>query len=133
MILNRAELISESPFKLKVTLEGKPKSINQLYGHHYHVKHNNATYWKSLMRMVIGYRIPKKPLESVSLSFTRHSERFLDYDGCVASFKPVCDALTELKIIKDDNYKITGPWKVEQFFRQRKLGSLIEVIVEERV
>ena len=40
--------------------------------------------------------------------------RWRDYDGLVASLKPVIDGLVKNKIIIDDNYRVTGPWLVTQ-------------------
>lgn len=55
----------------------------------------------------------------------------LDYDGLVGSMKPVVDALVTCGILKDDSYKVTGPWDVTQSFRPKKSGELLEVFVTE--
>lgn len=129
--MNRSEILCSSPFKLHIVLAGVPKATNEVLGAHYWVKHNNATKWKQLMALAIGYKKPNRPLEKAKLTLVRHSWRMLDFDGCVASFKPAIDGLVECGVLVDDRYSVTGNWNCTQEFRSKKLGSMIEVTVEE--
>ncbi len=76
-------------------------------------------------------KLPSKPLERVNLALCRHSHRTLDYDGLVGSMKPVVDALVSAGVIVDDRWSVTGKWNVNQVFRPKSLGPLLEIMVQE--
>lgn len=130
-MVDNAIVLSTNPYHLKIVLNGTPKATNDILGHSYWKKHNNAVLWKKKVKSVVYGLIPESPLELVTLTLTRKSNRFLDYDGLVASFKPVVDSLVENKILKNDTYKITGNWIVTQEFRKLVDGPLIEIEVKE--
>lgn len=113
-----------------IVLDGKPKATNQLLGSHFFTKHKNAQVWKNLIKCVIGKNLPQEPLTKAKLTFIRYSNRTLDFDGCVASMKPLSDGLVESKVIKNDTYTITGDWVVSQKFLKRTEGSMIYILVE---
>lgn len=102
-------------YSLEFEIPGVPKATNSLLGGSKWTKHRNATDWKRRVGMVtLRYPKPKAPLEHCLIYLVRWSYRTLDYDGCVASFKPVVDGLVEVGILKSDTWKITGPWVVDQ-------------------
>jgi len=72
---------------------------------------------------------PIKPLEKAKIDIVRYSHRTLDYDGLVGSMKPVVDALVSCGVLKDDSWKVTGQWNVNQRFRPKKDGPLLEIMV----
>jgi len=76
---------------------------------------------------------PLTPLEKCTITIERCFFRFLDYDGAVASVKPVIDGLIHSDIIKSDSYKVTGPWLLTQTFRPKKEGPLLKVGVSETI
>jgi len=78
-----------------------------------------------------GFR-PKAPLSKCKITIVRHYYRFLDWDGCVGSMKPIIDGLIHAKIIKDDSYKVTGPWDVTQEFLGKKEGGRIYLRIDEK-
>ena len=117
-------------YRLEFELAGKPKSTNQLLGAHYRTKHENAMTWKNLVAWAVKGKEPTEPLTKVKITLVRYNYRMLDFDGCVASFKPVVDGLVYSKIIKNDTYKITGPWDVTQEYRPKGQDG-IKIIVED--
>lgn len=76
-------------------------------------------------------KLPPAPLERARLTIVRHGHRMLDFDGVVGSCKPVVDALKTCGILKDDSWKVLGAWSVDQKFRPRADGPLLEVFIEE--
>ena len=81
------------------------------------------------MHLLTVNKRPIEPLKKAKLIFERHFYRTLDFDGLVGSLKPVCDALTKLKIIEDDKWDVVGAWEVNQVFRPKKDGPLLKIIV----
>lgn len=107
------------PYKLEFELASTPKATNRiLYSHWRNVK-RNADVWKNLVQWAVKGKQPKSPLKKVKLKLTRYNYRTLDYDGLVASFKPVVDGLVHARVLKDDNWKITGIWEVTQEYRPK--------------
>lgn len=127
--MTELEIKQLDPVWIVIKIYDLPKATNALLGASYWIKHNNAKKWKSLVRRAIG-AFKCEPMTEVTLYLTRHSWRMLDYDGCVASFKPVVDSLVECKVLHNDTYKITGDWIVTQKFRPKKEGSFIEIGVK---
>jgi hypothetical protein len=72
-------------------------------------------------------------LIKAKVRLVRHFYRFLDFDGCVASMKPVVDALVDCGVLVDDGWKVTGKWDVDQVFRPRVMGPMLEIEVSEVV
>jgi hypothetical protein len=73
---------------------------------------------------------PNAPLEKANITLIRHSHRTLDYDGLVGSLKPVVDALVSCGVLSDDSWKVLGRWNVDQRFRPKAKGPLLEVMVQ---
>jgi hypothetical protein len=73
---------------------------------------------------------PKDPLTKANITLIRHSYRYLDYDGLVGSFKPVVDALVSCGVLIDDNWGVTGKWNVDQRFRAKKEGPMLEILIQ---
>ncbi len=55
----------------------------------------------------------------------------LDFDGLVGSLKPVVDALVTAGILLDDRWSVLGAWSVDQKFREKKAGPMLEILVQE--
>lgn len=106
-----------------------PKSLNvKLRKNRWARSRENKT-WDMLIEMQIGGKRPR--LECASLSIIRHSFRTLDFDGLVGSMKPVVDALVSAGVIKDDTWDVLGKWDVDQKFRPKRDGNLLEVFIRE--
>ena len=117
-------------YLLELTLEGTPKPPNKLLGHSKWVKHNNAKLWKQQVRIAISRdKLPAAPLTKAKLTFVRHSYRMLDFDGLCGSMKPLADSLTEIGVIIDDRWSVTGKWDVDQKFSP-KGKSFVTIKVE---
>lgn len=131
VITSSAAILSKTPFKLYLKIEGDlPQSTNSIYGKGWRNRHNNSTKWKLIVGNAIERHLPDSLLERAHLSITFHTWRFRDYDGLTNSCKPLVDGLKDLVIV-DDSWARTGAWKVDQKFRPKKEGPLIEVWVTE--
>jgi hypothetical protein len=75
--------------------------------------------------------IPLSPLAKAHIRLIRHSHRTLDFDGLVGSLKPVVDSLVSAGVILDDRWSVLGKWDVDQVFRPKKEGNLLEIYVSE--
>ena len=118
-------------------LLGLPDSGNVSMRHgSFHARNSKHQKWKTRVQAIVNGCLPKTPLKRARITLTRHAPRQLDYDGLVASFKPVVDGLktTTMKVkklkgveviwrgvIEDDNWKVTGAWVVNQVYA--KTGS----------
>lgn len=121
-----------SPFKLEFWLSGVPSPMNQVLKWHWAKRQKYYDQWHAAIARTIGLAAkPKSPLTSVQLTFERHAYRTLDFDGCVASMKPLADGLVHLGVLKNDTWAITGKWDVDQTFRP-KGQECVFVRVEER-
>lgn len=128
-----ATTVDRYPYKIQIIIEGAlPKATNEILGAHWKFKHGNAGKWKKIIAQAVAEIFkPTVPLMKAKISIVRMNWRMLDYDGLVASMKPVVDGLVQSGILKNDTYKITGPWIVTQEFRAKKLGPRLEILVEE--
>jgi hypothetical protein len=125
-------VLSKTPYRLYLRFEGDlPKTANNLLGAHWRTRAGNADKWKRIVAMSSEALRPEKALGQFHISVKRSSHRMLDFDGCVSIFKPIIDGLKGL-IIEDDCWKMTGPWRVDQEFRPKKDGPLIEVWISEK-
>jgi hypothetical protein len=116
-------------YRLEFTIAGKPKATNALLGASYWKKHKNAKEWKNWVWIACFRELPPAPLTKAKLILTRYNYRTLDYDGLVASFKPVVDGLVEAGVLQNDTWKITGTWDVRQAYAP-KGKEHIRVVVE---
>jgi hypothetical protein len=118
-------------YTLHITINELPKSLNKKLRSNRWVKNNENKRWDVLIRSIVGNRRPTTPLKSAHIFITRHSYRTLDFDGFVGSLKPVVDSLVTCGVLKDDSWDVVGPWVVDQKFRAKKDGSLLEITIEE--
>jgi hypothetical protein len=75
--------------------------------------------------------LPKEPLKKAKLRIVRHFYRTLDFDGLVGSLKPVVDSLVTAGVLIDDSWKTLQTWDVDQVFRPKKLGPLLQIEITE--
>lgn len=118
-------------YKLFLSLEKLPKSLNRKLRSNRWTNHRENKSWDAYIRFHCSDLKPKKPLERAQVTMVRHSHRMLDFDGLVGSLKPVMDALVDAGILIDDSWKVTGRWNVDQRFRPKKDGPLLEVLIVE--
>lgn len=117
-------------YKLDLVLHSLPDSLNKgLRGHRMKYFAKNKK-WDFLIGGMCRGKLPQTPLLKARISITRHFWRTLDYDGLVGSMKPVVDALVTAGVLSDDNWNVTGPWIVDQKFRNKKEGPLLSILVE---
>lgn len=121
----------DAVYRLYLEIPWCPESLNRKLRSN---RYKNAAEMKAWANFIVNdtySRRPAIPLARVSLTFTRYSHRFLDYDGLVASLKPVADALVAAKILVDDSWNVTGAWSVDQVFRPQSKGQMLAIGVEE--
>lgn len=117
-------------YKLFLSLDQLPESLNKKLRAHWGKKNRENKTWDMIISMNVSKR-PKAPLSKAKLIIIRHSHRMLDFDGLVGSLKPVVDALVSAEILQDDSWGVLGAWQVDQRFRPKKDGPLLEILVQE--
>ncbi len=118
------------PYRLEIELAGTPAATNRQLGKHWATLKRYRDGWKNMVAWAVKGKEPPKPLKRARLTLTRYNYRTLDYDGLVASFKPVVDALKYAGVIQDDGWKHTGAWNVTQEYRPKGQDG-VRVVVEE--
>lgn len=118
-------------YKLCLKINQLPKSLNKKLRSNRFKNNSENKQWDKLIYLETVKKRPDLPLKKASITLVRHSYRTLDYDGLVGSLKPVVDALVFSRIISDDSWKVLGRWNVDQKFRPKALGNLLEILVEE--
>lgn len=121
-------------YVLRIVIQGKlPKSANKMLRTHWRGNHSQTRGWKLALRQATRAFAPSSPLKKVQISVTRHNYRFLDFDGVVTSVKGLIDALhngdkkNPAPIMVDDSWKVTGPWIIDQIFRPKSSGPVLEI------
>lgn len=124
-------VLYKTNYRLTFELPGLPATANNLLRQSgFRISMGNAKKWKAMVGLkTIGQR-PVKPLERVKLTLVRRNYRTLDFDSLVGCFKPIVDGLVDVGILKNDTWKITGPWHVTQEYCP-KGKEHIQVTVEE--
>jgi hypothetical protein len=105
--------------------------MNSVLKKSWRARHKWNLEWDSYLWAETRGKLPKVPLARAKITLVRHAHRMLDFDGMVASFKPVIDALVTVGVLSDDSWKVTGKWECDQSFRKKSAGPLIEIIIEE--
>lgn len=118
-------------YSLKIEIDSLPKSLNLKLRSHYHKNKKENDSWDRMIYFKTLKSLPLSPLKKAKIKIVRHSSRTLDFDGFVGSMKPVVDSLVTCKILSDDSWKVLGAWEVDQVFRPKKLGVLLEVFITE--
>jgi hypothetical protein len=73
------------------------------------VINNERKQWKAAVAGALaGRKKPDQPLKRAKVTCTRYSSSAPDFDGLVAGFKPIIDALVDLGILEDDSMKHIG-------------------------
>lgn len=120
-------------YQLKIFIKGDmPKAMNKIKSQSWQKNGRETKGWKRLIGDAALFYRPEKPLEKFSIVATRKSHRMLDYDGLVASLKPCIDALKDV-VIMDDRWSCTGPWIVDQEFRSKAQGSILEITITQSI
>ncbi len=119
-------------YKLYLSTDAVPRSLNKKLRSNRWKNSSENKAWDSLIfALASEKKKPSKPLLRAKICLVRHSHRMLDYDGLVGSLKPVVDALVSCEILKDDSWNILGKWDVDQRFRPKKDGQLLEILIQE--
>ena len=118
-------------YSLKIEIDSLPKSLNKKLRSHFHKNKKENDSWDRMIYFKCLRLLPVKPLSKAKIKLIRHSHRTLDFDNCVASMKPVVDALVDCGVLSDDSWKVLGKWEVDQVFRPKKNGCLLEIEVIE--
>ena len=111
-------------FSLTLKFDSIPPPLNVVLRKHYHQRNQLYKSIYSNVKFLVKGKAPPLPLEKARVEIERHFYRTCDFDGVVGAYKPYVDALIKNGIILDDNWKVLGPWKVNQVFRAKRLGPL---------
>ena len=118
-------------YRLALELTQLPEAFNKVLRTHWKDRHSTNMSWYMFISCEVGLKRPPKPLKRARISIVRHAHRTLDFDGLVASMKPVVDGLVVAKVLSDDSWRVTGPWHVDQVFRPKDQGPLLTIEVVE--
>lgn len=122
--------MNKGSYRLEFDIAGTPKATNALLGYGFWTKHKNADLWKNLVAWRIHGKTPERPLMRAKITLVRFNNRMLDFDGLVASFKPVVDGLVGCGVLWNDTWAVTGKWDVDQIYSP-KGHDRIQVTIEE--
>ncbi len=114
-------------YTLRLEFDQLPQSLNKALRSNWRKAHRINTAWDLMVRQKVAGRLPVVPLERARIQIVRHYYRTLDFDGLVGSLKPVVDGLVSCGVIKDDSWTTLGPWQVDQKFRPKSAGPLLEI------
>ena len=116
-------------YEINLTLQTLPKSLNKTLRQHWRGQRKAGKVWDLEIQIALRGRLPLQPLQKARIRIVRHSWRSLDFDGLVGSLKPVVDALVTAGVLLDDKWTVVGAWDVDQKFRPKKDGPLLEIQV----
>lgn len=120
-------------YQLQIEIDAFPKSLNKKLRGHWGKNHRENCLWDTLIFQLVRYKLPPAPLSKAKIKIVRHFWAKMDFDGLVGSLKPVIDALVTSGVIKDDRWDVLGAWEVDQVFRAKKLGPLLQIEITERL
>lgn len=95
-------------YRLEFEIPILPKMPNALLGAHWRVRSENKKCVLAHVGAATSGRRPREPLHEAALILTRFSAVEPDQDGLSGSFKPVLDAMKDLRILKDDRPAVIG-------------------------
>jgi hypothetical protein len=115
-------------------VDGLPESLNTTQRKYKNPFARNKYYkqWYDIIYLASIRQKPVTPWEKVHLTINVYrAKRFWrDYDGLVASLKPVVDGIVRAGHIKDDNYDVTGPWHIRQFDDKKCTQGRMVIVIE---
>ncbi len=118
-------------YRLFFEIPWLPAALNKKLSGHWRDRHRENNAWDVYIHTLVMGKKPKSPLKRASIRLVRHAYRSLDFDGLVGSLKPVIDSLVTAGVLADDSWNVLGAWSVDQKFRAKKLGPLLEIEIVE--
>ncbi len=118
-------------YTLSLKIDWTPLSLNKALRKGWRGRHALNTAWDNQIAALVYRKKPSQPLARARITIVRHAHRKLDFDGLVGSLKPVVDALVSAGIVVDDSWDRVGPWTVDQKFRPKGDGQLLEIHIAE--
>lgn len=118
-------------YQLQIEINELPQSLNKKLRKHWTKNHRENNLWDTLIYQKVFRQLPPTPLKRAKLRIVKHFWRTMDFDGFVGSLKPVVDALVTAGVIEDDSWKVLQAWEVNQVFRDKKLGPLLQIEIIE--
>ncbi len=119
-------------YRLEIRIPGQPRPMNEVMRmRNHHARNSYMKKWKEIVGILVLRKKPERPLQKCHIRAVLHNARNFDYDGAVASLKPIVDGLQIHGVIFNDSYKRTGPWDVTQQLC-KKGQEFVELTVEER-
>lgn len=121
----------QTKYQLKIEINAIPKSLNKKLRGHWTKNHRENCHWDTMIFQLVRYKLPSAPLTKAKIKIVKHYWRTMDFDGLVGSLKPVVDALVSAGVLKDDSWKVLHAWEVDQVFRSKKNGPLLQIEITE--
>lgn len=121
----------QEKYQLEIKINSFPKSLNKKLRSHWGKNHKENREWDNVIFFALLRKLPPSPLTKAHLKITRHHYRTLDFDGLVGSLKPVVDALVSCGVLKDDSWNVLHAWEIDQVFRSKKDGALLQIEIKE--
>ena len=118
-------------YELRIELTELPQSLNKKLRKHWTKNHRENNLWDTLIYQKVFRQLPPTPLKRAKLRIVKHFWRTMDFDGFVGSLKPVVDALVTAGVLIDDKWDVVGAWEVDQVFRAKKDGPLLQIDIIE--
>jgi Holliday junction resolvase RusA-like endonuclease len=115
-------------YKLNFELLKLPPSLNVFMRWHY--RKRAAEFKKIEQSCYAQIKRPKVPLDNYKIKFTRYTNRPLDIDNLVASFKPILDALVRSGVITDDKWCSTDNLRYRQIKVSKKTQQKVAIKVK---
>lgn len=114
-------------FELKELLP----SLNVFMRWHYRKRASEFKRIEKLCSLLIVR--PPSPLTKYHITFTRHTQKPLDIDNLVASFKPVMDAIVRAGVIEDDKWCTFENVSYRQVRAEKKTDQKTSVSIQELI
>lgn len=121
----------QNKYQIKIELNALPKSLNKKLRGHWTKNHRENCHWDTMIYSLVRYKLPPTPLNKAKIKIVRHFWAKMDFDGLVGSLKPVVDALVTAGVLIDDKWDVLGAWEVDQVFRPKKAGPLLQIEITE--
>lgn len=99
---------------LELEIISKAPSLNQLLSKGWKFRHFSFLKIKNEIKLKTSGYLPASPLKKFKISINRHATRTLDFDGFVASLKPIIDGLVMARVIHDDTWDLINHIEVSQ-------------------
>lgn len=121
-------------YELEFDVVSETPSLNQLLSKGWKFRHFKFLKIKNEIKLKVSGHAPASPLTQFKISINRHATKTLDFDGLVASLKPIIDGLVLAGVLKNDDWTLINHINVSQTIvkkDQKKITVKVEGRLEE--